>query len=60
MELDVVAESRDGRTLLVGEAKLALEKSQMYLVEAELKRKAEALPFRGKYENVVTRLFVCR
>lgn len=58
MELDIVAESRDGRTLLVGEAKLSLPLSENAHVLAELERKAQLLPFRAKYKTVVPRLFV--
>ena len=53
MEIDVVAESLDGRTLLVGEAKLSMSAR-----EAELKSKAANRPFANDYGNVVTRLFV--
>ena len=58
MELDVVAESSDGETLLVGEAKLALTKTELAHERAELKVKAELLPFAKNYRKVVTKLFV--
>jgi len=52
MELDVVAESTDRRTLLVGEAKLALTASELSRIEAQLQRKADNLPFRNAYREV--------
>ena len=58
MELDIVAESSDGETLLVGEAKLALTKTELAHERAELKVKAELLPFAKNYRKVVTKLFV--
>lgn len=58
MEIDVVAESSDGRTLLVGEAKLSLPDADVRRAAAALEEKARALPFLSRYENVVTRLFV--
>ena len=58
MELDVVAESADGETLLVGEAKLSLTKDEAARVRAELKAKAALLPFANNYRRVVTKLFV--
>lgn len=60
MEVDVVAESADGRTLLVGEAKLALTAREAAHERAELKAKAALLPFAARYEKVVVRLFVAQ
>lgn len=60
MELDVVAESLDGRTLLVGEAKLSLSETDARRLIAELENKAKQLPFVDKYERVVTKLFVAQ
>ena len=45
LELDVVAESEDGKSLLLGEVEWADEIDAVRLV-AELRRKAENLPFR--------------
>ena len=45
LEVDVVAESRDGRNLLVGEVKWS-DRSNPARVLADLVRKAEQLPFR--------------
>ena len=58
MELDVVAESPDGETLLVGEAKLSLTKTEAAHVRAELKAKAALLPFARDYRRITTKLFV--
>jgi len=58
MELDVVAESEDGKTLLVGEAKLTLGAAETARCRAVLADKAARLPFANKYENIVERLFV--
>ena len=58
MELDVVAESLDGRTLLVGEAKLSLSPREAERALAELKGKAANLPFAKAYAKTVIRLFV--
>lgn len=58
MELDVVAESADRSTLLVGEAKLALTESEARHELSELEVKARLLPFASRYAKIVTRLFV--
>ena len=58
MEIDVVAESMDGRTLLVGEAKLALTAREALHAKAELDAKARLLPFAARYDTILTRLFV--
>ena len=58
MEVDVVAESADGRTLLVGEAKLRLTDAEARHALAELEAKARQLPFAARYKTVLCRLFV--
>ena len=58
MEVDVVAESEDGRTLVVGEAKLKLTAKEAEHTLAELKRKVVELPFAKNYQQIVPRLFV--
>jgi len=58
MELDVVAESEDGKTLLVGEAKLSLSPADVARCRASIEEKASRLPFAHKYEQVRTELFV--
>lgn len=60
MELDVVAESLDGKTLLVGEAKLSLSEAETRRLIEELAYKVKQLPFVGRYERVVTKLFVAQ
>lgn len=58
LEVDVVAESSDGKTLLVGEAKLKLTKLEAEHSLAELEAKSKLLPFAARYKKVVCRLFV--
>ncbi len=58
MEIDIVAESLDGETLFVGEAKLSLSEAEAGHVLSELEAKAKQLPFARKYKNIVLRLFV--
>jgi uncharacterized protein len=57
LEVDVVAESVDGRTLLVGEAKLTIATGELALARQELKKKTARLPFVKNYERVVQRVF---
>lgn len=58
MEVDIVAESLDGDTLFVGEAKLSLSETEVNRVLYELEAKAKQLPFARKYKRIVSRLFV--
>ena len=60
MEIDVIAESVDGKTLLVGEAKLSMTKREAEHALSELKAKAMQLPFAQKYQNIIHRLFVAK
>ena len=60
MEIDVLAESEDGRTLVVGEAKLSLTKREADHALSELKAKAVQLPFAENYQNIIHRLFVAK
>ena len=60
MEIDVVAESTDRKTLLVGEAKLTLSPAEAEYARAELEAKAGNLPFAARYERIVTSLFVAK
>ena len=57
-EIDVVAESVDGRTLLVGEARLSLDRKAFERTKSELGRKAKALPVARQYKKVLERIFV--
>ena len=60
MEIDVLAESIDGKTLLAGEMKLSLTKREAEHAQAELEAKVRQLPFAKDYKKVVTRLFVAK
>ena len=60
MELDVVAESSDGKTLLVGEAKLSLSEAEARRAARELEDKVKRLPFADKYEKILAKLFVAK
>ena len=60
MEIDMVAESLDGETLFVGEAKLSLSKTEADRALFELEAKAKQLPFAGKYKQIISRLFVAQ
>lgn len=60
MEVDVVAESIDGKTLLVGEAKLTLTRAEVRRMLEMLQTKVGKLPFVRDYQKVITRLFVAR
>ena len=60
MEIDVLAESIDGKTLLAGEVKLSLSKREAEHALAELNAKVRQLPFANKYKKVITRLFVAK
>lgn len=59
-ELDVVAESVDGKTLLVGEAKLSLPESEVGRCLSNLEAKAKRLPFAERYKRIEMRLFVAK
>lgn len=58
MELDVVGESADGKILLVGETKLSAGALDVGRIESELRRKAEALPFRKNYAEIQVKIYV--
>lgn len=58
MEIDFIAESEDKKTLLIGEAKLALSEKEREGALAELRRKAALLPFASSYKQIDCRLFV--
>ena len=60
MEIDVVAEAVDGKTLLVGECKLSLTVREVARVLVSLRAKVAQLPFAAKYEKVLTCLFVAQ
>ena len=58
MEIDIVGESFDGKTLLVGEAKLSANELEVERIKRDLMTKAEALPFRSKYDSVQVEVYV--
>ena len=58
LEVDVVAESGDSESLLVGEVKTRATSSEVRRAEFALKQKAEMLPFRQSYKKVLIRVFV--
>ena len=60
MEMDVFAESEDGKTLVLGEAKLSLTKREAEHALSELQAKATQLPFARNYQNIIHRLFVAK
>lgn len=57
LELDLVAASSDGSALLVGEVKLSLAASEVPRALAELRGKADRLPFASAYREVLPRIF---
>ena len=52
LEIDVMAASADGRTLLVGEAKLSVPARKLPGIERELCDKVARLPLRESYEKL--------
>lgn len=58
MEIDIVAESPDEETLLIGEAKISVPVEQRTVLEYALKQKAENLPLAKSYRRIITRLFI--
>ena len=58
LEVDVVAQSRDGHALLVGEAKLQLKRSEIARARYELHAKLERLPFAAAFDRIVEVVFV--
>ena len=60
MEIDVLAESVDGKALLAGEVKLSQTKREAEHTLSELEAKVRQLPFAANYKTIVTRLFVAR
>jgi AAA+ ATPase superfamily predicted ATPase len=58
LEIDVVAESVDGTALLVGEARLSLDRKAFERTKSEVARKAKTLPVASRYKKVVQKIFV--
>lgn len=57
MELDAVAESADGKSLLVGEAKIRVTADDMPRLAGLLQRKAALVPFAEHYREVMPVVF---
>ncbi|MHB8973239.1 MAG: ATP-binding protein [Pirellulaceae bacterium] len=57
MEIDVMAESSDGKVLLVGEAKLQADAAEIDDLRNQLRDKAARLPFANRYRSVETVVF---
>ena len=58
MEIDIVGESFDGKTLLVGEAKLSANEQEVERIKRDIMAKVEALPFREKYYSLRIEVYV--
>jgi hypothetical protein len=57
MEIDVVAESLDGKNLLLGEVKLSATAVEMERIQKQLQVKVAQLPFAERYQRVETVVF---
>jgi AAA+ ATPase superfamily predicted ATPase len=57
MEIDVVAESLDGKNLLLGEVKLSATAVEMDRIQKQLQVKGAQLPFAKRYQRVETVVF---
>jgi len=60
LEVDIIAESVDGKNLLLGEAKLKVTPGDLGRVRQSLKSKAAGFPFSKQYEHVVERIFAAQ
>lgn len=58
LEFDVLSESEDKRSLLVGEVKLRAGAREIPRIEAELRSKADRLPLADRYAEVIPLVFV--
>jgi AAA+ ATPase superfamily predicted ATPase len=57
MEIDVVAESLDGKNLLLGEVKLSATAVEIERIQKQLQEKGAQLPFAKLYQRVETVVF---
>jgi len=57
LELDVAAESVDGKALLIGEVKWSIDARELDRAARELHEKAQRFPLAGRYERVIERVF---
>lgn len=60
LEVDIVAESKDSKSLLVGEATLAMDVRAFDRALVELNEKISRLPFAGEYTIHYPMLFIAR
>ncbi len=58
MEIDIIAESVDGSTLLVGEARFSLGRKSLERAAGELERKSQSLPMANSYKRIVYKIFL--
>ncbi len=58
MEIDVISESVDGKTLLAGECKLKLDRNRISETLDKLRNKVQKLPFATRYKEIVPILFI--
>jgi uncharacterized protein len=58
MEIEVISESVDRSTLLVGEAKLSLGRRSLDQAVGELERKSQTLPMANRYKRIVYKIFL--
>ena len=58
LEIDVVAESADRKTLFVGEVKLSADSAAFRAAHQELDEKSTRLPFVASHQRVMTGVFV--
>ncbi|MFA4947755.1 MAG: ATP-binding protein [Candidatus Krumholzibacteriia bacterium] len=57
LEIDVVAESVDGKAVLVGEVKWTLDARELDRARYDLHKKTERLPLAERYDRVIERVF---
>ncbi len=57
-EVDVIAESTDKRSLLVGEVKSTVTARELNRIEVELRQKVERLPISKSYHRIVKKIIV--
>ena len=58
LEVDVIAESSDKQSLLVGEVKSAITARELQKEEVALQQKVERLPMSKSYKRIINRIFV--
>ncbi len=58
LEVDVIAESADKKSLLVGEVKSTITDRELKRAEVELQQKIELLPISKPYHRIVKKIIV--